>query len=215
MTDIRDDLKPVWQATQDIYRRQAKGWDAHRARVFFEKAWLDRFLGHVKEGGHVLDLGCGAGDPIGAYILSRNFKLTGVDYSEAMIDMAAARYPDALWHVGDMRALALDGPFDGVLSWDGSFHLSREEQRGLIADLGRLVRPGAPVMLTVGPEDGETTGMVEGETVYHASLSQAGYRDAFDKAGFDIVDLVVEDATCDMHSILLARKRDSRGTVAR
>ena len=85
----------------------------------------------------------------------------------------------------------------------------------MIADLGRLVRPGAPVMLTVGPEDGETTGMVEGETVYHASLSQAGYRDAFEQAGFDIVDLVVEDAACDMHSILLARKRDSRGTVAR
>ena len=209
MTDIRDDLKPVWQATQDIYQRRAKGWDAHRPRVFFERPWLDRFLEHVPDGGHVLDLGCGAGEPVGAYILSRGFELTGVDYSGAMIDMARARFPDASWHVGDMRALTLQGPFDGVISWDGSFHLSRDEQRALIAGLGRLVRPGAPVMLTIGPGDGETTGMVEGETVYHASLSQAAYRDAFDRAGFDIVDLVVEDAACDMHSILLARKRDS------
>lgn len=214
MADIRTDLETVWRSTQTVYERQAKGWDAHRAKVFFEKDWLDRFLENVSPGGHLLDLGCGAGDPIAAYFLEKGFRVTGIDYARSMIAMARARYPQGNWQVQDMRSLALDGLFDGAISWDGSFHLSRDEQRRLISDLGRLVLPGAPVMLTIGPEDGETVGMVEGETVYHASLSPAEYRSAFDRAGFDIVDLVTDDTECDMHSVILAVKRASERAAA-
>lgn len=210
MTGIRRDLESVRQATQRVYECKALGYDARRARIFFEKGWLDRFLEQVPPGGHLLDLGCGAGEPIAAYILEQGFELTGIDYSPAMITMARARFPQASWHVQDMRALTLDSVFDGAISWDGSFHLSPEEQRALIGDLGPRLKSGAPLMLTIGPGEGETVGTVEGEPVYHASLSETGYRTALEQAGFDMTSHVTDDVECDLHSVLFATKRPDR-----
>ena len=107
--------------------------------------------------------------------MRHGFAVTGVDVAPGMISHARAAHPGAEWVVADMRELPEIGRFDGVLSWDGSFHLSREEQRLALPRFAELVRPGGALMLTVGPEDGEVTGTVGEETVYHASLSREAY----------------------------------------
>ena len=42
---------------------------------------------------------------------------------QTFISDARARFPDAEWLVGDMRALALHRRFNGALAWDSFFHL--------------------------------------------------------------------------------------------
>jgi ubiquinone/menaquinone biosynthesis C-methylase UbiE len=43
-----------------LYERTAAAWDAARGRTLhIEGAWLDRFAAAAREGGTVLDLGCG------------------------------------------------------------------------------------------------------------------------------------------------------------
>ena len=61
-------------------------------------------------------------------------------------------------------------------------------------------------MLTIGPEDGEVTGRVGGEPVYHASLSPDAYQAILERLGLSLERLVAEDPDCDMHTVLLARK---------
>ena len=200
-------IEEVRVGTREVYERHAEGWDRHRPRVLFEKVWLDRFLAHIPPGGSILDLGCGAGEPIVGYLLERNLKVIGIDYSEPMLRIAGRRYPGATFLHQDMRSLDLDGSYDGALSWDGSFHLTADEQVSLIADLGRLLAPTAPLMFTVGPDAGETTGVVEGAPVYHASLSPADYRDHLRQSGFNDIMFVAEDPDCDVHSIILAIKK--------
>ena len=141
------------------------------------------------------------------YLLEKNRKVIGIDYSQPMLRIARRRYPDAKFLHQDMRSLDLDGGYDGALSWDGSFHLTANEQISLIADLGRLLEPTAPLMLTVGPNAGETTGIVEGSPVYHASLSPDDYRRYLQKAGFGDVTFVPEDPDCDLHSVILAIRK--------
>ncbi|MEO1013610.1 MAG: class I SAM-dependent methyltransferase [Pseudomonadota bacterium] len=201
------DYEAIRLRTKSVYERAAAGWDASRSRALFERAWLDRFLALVPAGGHILDLGCGGGEPIGAYLIEQGRRITGVDYAASMIELARARFPDHDWIVGDMRDLDLEGPFDGVVSWDGSFHLTGEEQRALIDRLGGVLRPGAPAMLTIGPVSGETEGLIEGEAVYHASLAPDDYRAAMAAAGFDGVELALEDPDCHGHSVLFAVRR--------
>lgn len=53
---------------QELYDRQAARYDAERDQSLFERAWLDRVLADVPQEGAVLDLGCGAGRPIGAFV---------------------------------------------------------------------------------------------------------------------------------------------------
>ena len=48
----------------DLYDRHADAWDRQRSRSLMERGWLDRFVGAMPPGDHVLDLGCGMGEPI-------------------------------------------------------------------------------------------------------------------------------------------------------
>ena len=207
MTSPRSsELASAREATQAVYTRRAEGWDRHRHKSLIERAWFDRFFARLPQGGSILDLGCGAGEPLAAYVLDSGFELTGLDYSAPMLELARQRYPAAAWVQGDMRSLPFDQAFDGIFSWDGSFHLARDEQRQLLTDLALLVKPGGALMLTVGHEDGEVLGVVEGERVYHSSLDPDEYRERLDTLGFTDIVFVAEDPECDFHSVLLASK---------
>ena len=104
-----------------------------------------------------------------------------------MIAHAEAKFPHGDWRVGDIRDLSNIERFDGVLSWDGFFHLTRAEQRSALPHIASRVKTGGALMLTVGWGDGEVTGTIAGETVYHASLSGDAYKAILRKAGFDHV----------------------------
>ena len=202
----RAELNHARDNTLGAYERGAEGWDRHRTRNLAERPWLDRFLDHVPDEGTVLDLGCGAGDPIAGYLLAANRSVVGIDFSEPMLQLARARYPQAEFRRGDLRDFSLDGTFHGALSWDGSFHLSIAEQRRLIAKLAEHLEPGAPLMMTIGDEHGETIGHVEGEPIYHASLSLDEYREHLSATGFANIDIVVEARPID-RIVLFARRQ--------
>jgi trans-aconitate methyltransferase len=206
MTASRETLDKAYADTLDIYARQAAGWDAHRVRVFFEKPWLDRWLGDAPERLSVLDLGCGAGDPIGGYLIERGVQLTGVDGAEPMVALARERFPQAAWVHADMRDYKPAQRFDRLLSWDGSFHLTQDEQRALLDTLPGWLKPGGALLMTIGHEAGEVTGTVEGETVYHASLDPQEYRERLEAAGMTVEALILEEPKVDFHSLVLARK---------
>jgi SAM-dependent methyltransferase len=115
-----------------LYQRRAGAWMAKRAggpEQPMESAWLDCFLSLTAPRPSVLDIGCGSGSPIGAYLSKRDCLMTGVDSSPQMIDACRRAFPLHCWKIADMRSLALGATFDGLLAWDSFFHLSHENQR--------------------------------------------------------------------------------------
>ena len=189
-----------------LYEDKAAAWDRQRGRDLFERPWLDRFLAYVPEGGHVLDLGCGMGEPIGAYLLSRGVSLTGVDASPSLIGLCRARFPGQRWIVGDMRSLALGERFDGILAWHSFFHLAPADQRRMFARFASHAAHGAPLMFTSGTGEGAAIGAWEGEPLYHGSLATAEYRTRLEANGFDLLAHVANDPTCGHATIWLARR---------
>lgn len=188
-----------------FYDRHARGWDRDRGRQLIEKAWLDRFLALLPAGGSILDIGCGSAEPIGRYCIEAGYELTGVDSSPAMIDMCRSRFPDRSWQVVDMRTLALGRRFDGILAWDSYFHLRQADQRDMFPIFRQHAAPGAALMLTSGPRQGEAIGVYRGEPLYHASLDPTEYRLLLEQQGFAIVSHALEDAGCGGHTVWLAR----------
>ncbi len=62
-------LEDIHSRTIQIYEEHAQAWDKHRPRIFFEQNWLDKFIDFLPSGGCILDVGCGAGEPIDRYFL--------------------------------------------------------------------------------------------------------------------------------------------------
>lgn len=189
-----------------LYERFAHAWDRRRGRSLFERAWLDRFTAGLPHGADLLDLGCGAGEPIARSLLERGFKVTGVDAAPSMIALCRARLPESEWLVGDMRRLALGRRFAGVLAWDSFFHLNAADQRAMFARFAAHAGPGAPLMFTSGPAAGEAIGQFEGEPLYHASLAPVEYEALLAANGFAVEAFRPEDPDCGGHTIWLARR---------
>jgi SAM-dependent methyltransferase len=188
----------------DLYERRALEYDRDRSRSLQERGWLDRFLGYVPAAGDVLDLGCGTGHPIAAYLLDRGCRVVGVDSSPTMIALCRARMPDAEWHVADMRELSLGRRFDGILAWDSYFHLDMQHQRTIFARFAAHAAPGAALMFTTGPAEGESIGSCHGEPLYHASLAPGEYRRLLEQHGFALRAHEADDVACGNHTVWLA-----------
>ncbi|MFN3145904.1 MAG: class I SAM-dependent methyltransferase [Paracoccaceae bacterium] len=186
------------------YERRAAGFAAHRSRDLFERDWLDRMWA-AAPGRRVLDLGCGPGVPIATYLAGLGAEITGVDGAAAMVALFRRALPGHSVVQADMRALDLDRRFDAILAWNSFFHLSATDQRAMFAVFAAHAAPGAALMFTCGPDAGEATGQVEGDPVYHASLSPEDYEDGLASAGFRTLDWRPEDPGCAGHSVRLAR----------
>ena len=192
--------------TRAIYARQAVAYDTKRSRALFEARWLARFSACLPARARVLDLGCGAGEPIARWFIAEGFRVTGIDFAEPMLDLARARWPDGDWRHVDMKQLELIETFDGIIAWNSFFHLRPDEQRMCIGRMAKHLEPGGSVLLTVGHKAGEVSGTVGGEPVYHASLSPAEYAICLEQNGLRLTGFLAEDPETNNHSVLMARK---------
>lgn len=201
-------LRHLAAHTRHVYEQYGPQYDAERAKNLFERKWLHRFAGLLPARATILDAGCGAGEPIAQYFIQQGYDLTGIDFATAMIALAKERFPHSEWLVADMRTLNLPHTFDGIIGWHSFFHLTPDEQRTTLQHFARHLRPRGVLLLTVGPQEGEVTGQVGGQPVYHSSLAPAEYRELLEHLGLTVIDFVAEDPECDFATILLAQKTE-------
>jgi SAM-dependent methyltransferase len=200
-----DALSRAAAAVVDLYRAGAEDFIARRSLSLFERPWLDRMLA-LAPPGRIVDLGCGAGRPIAAYVAGQGRAVEGVDGSEGLLAAAARDLPDQTWRRADMRTWNPDTPAAGVIAWHSLFHLRPAEQAALLARIGGWLVPGGVLMFTSGGAAGETLGDWNGAPLYHASLDPDGYRAALAAAGLAVAAHVRDDPSTGDATIWLARK---------
>ena len=189
-----------------IYKKHARAWTELRGQLLYEKAWLNYFLSLIPEHAQILDLGCGSGKPIAAYLIEQGHSVVGVDSSDVMIEMAKQNFPEQHWIQADMRQIELEQKFQGILAWDSFFHLTQDDQRKMFAQFSRFAEQGTVLMFTSGPAAGEAIGDMFGDVLYHASLSQQEYRQLLKDHGYEVVKMLAEDPDCAGHTVWLAQK---------
>ena len=194
-----------------LYDENAQTWAGLRSGSTMEGAWLARFEGLLPIGGHVLDLGCGSGEPLGRSLAESGFWVTGVDASPALIALARERLPEQRWLNDDMCHLDLGRAFDGIVCWHSLFHLSADEQRALFPRLAAHSRPGTALMITSGDSEGVRLGEWQSEPLYHASLAPEEYEALLSANGFALVERRLGDSECGNASVWLAQMRPASG----
>ncbi|MEN3749230.1 class I SAM-dependent methyltransferase [Sphingomonas sp. HF-S3] len=188
------------------YERHAVAFDSVRRSRFVERPWIDRFLEHIPAGGVILDLGCGAGEPIDRYLIERGHGVVGIDISAPLIAIARGRFPDQDWRVGDMRTVAMDRGFAGIIAWDSLFHLGHDDQRAAIARMSAWLDPDGLLLFNSGPAHGEAIGSQFGEPLYHASLSPEEYRARLEQTDMRVVAHASGDEDAGGRTVWLAQK---------
>lgn len=192
-----------------LYRRHAQSWVLACGPKLREKIWLDLFLALIPEARTVLDVGCGAGDPIARYLTECGADVTGIDASPELIAIATQRFANDKWIVADMRALKLPDRFDAIIAWDSFFHLTPDDQRLTFPVFRQHAVAGCALLFTSGTSLGEAIGEFEGEPLYHGSLDEAEYRQLLETHGFEVIQHIVEDPECGGHTVWLARLTDT------
>lgn len=203
-----------WRDPVEFYATHAARFDAVRSRALEERGWLGAFAALLPPGGTVLDLGCGMGAPVGAWLIAQDFRLTGVDAVPALLERARVRLPAGEWIEGDMRHLDLRRRFDGILLWDSLFHLDVAAQRACFVIIATHAAPRCALLFNSGTQQGESAHPMFGEPLFHASLSARAYRACLAAHGFQVVRRVEADPACGERTIWLALKDEDHSRAA-
>lgn len=189
-----------------LYEENAAAWDSLRGPdSSLERPWLERFAALLPTNGRILDIGCGAGQPVARWLIERGFRVAGVDSSPSLIAICRARFPEAAWHVADMRVLALGERFDGLIAWHSLFHLAPDDQRSMFPRFAAHAEPGALLMFTSGWAEEVRIGEWQGEPLYHASLDTGEYRRLLADNGFEPLEHQLRDPDCGEATVWFAR----------
>lgn len=137
--------------TDEQKRIVAAGYDAITANYLrlvesSGQGIRDKYLAiiarEVTAGARLLELGCGAGEPM-TRRLSAPYEVTGLDISARQLSLARANAPGARLVRGDMVRLPFQGDlFDCVAAFYSTTHVPRAEHRALLAEVRRVLCPG-------------------------------------------------------------------------
>lgn len=161
---------------------------------------LDDLNARLPENAKVLDAGCGSGLPV-ARILSARFEVTGVDFSEAQIELARKTVPGARFLCQDMTKLDFPGgTFDAICSYYAIIHVPREEHRPLLESFHRMLKPGGYALLCLGAEHlvDDIDEDYLGARMYWSHYDADTYLEMLKEIGLTIFwSRIVADATCE------------------
>lgn len=138
----------------------------------------------LKVRAEIVDLGCGTGVPVSEVLIEAGYRLWAVDASPSLLAHFARRFPDvptaceAVQHGG-----LFDRRFDGAVAVGLMFLMREDDQRKLIANVSRALRPGGRFLFSAPTQKADWEDMLTGRTsrslgiaAYTAALEQEGMR---------------------------------------
>lgn len=194
------DNKDYKETVKAGYNVIAARYLAARTRDSEDVRLLNELITRLPAGVKVLDAGCGAGLPI-SQILIEKFEVTGIDFSEAQIELAKKNVPDATFICQDMTQLDFpDSTFDGICSYYAIIHIPREQHQPLFANFHRMLKPDGVALLCLGAENvvDDIEENFLGTRMYWSHYDSETYLEMIKKCGFSILwSKRVADGTCE------------------
>lgn len=180
---------------EHVYDGFAETYHQNRG-VFDVGAVLEDFYARLPAApGHLLDLGCGAGEPVGRFFLDRDWAVTGADFSEKMLALAGRYAPGMKTVRGDMRTLEFPAAaFDAVAAFYSLFHLPTRDHADLFARMFGWLKPGGKCVFTyatqayTGAPEFDGTKEFMGNALYYGHKTPEALHQDLVEAGFSVED---------------------------
>ena len=178
------------------YAEWAASYDTDRNPIILaEEPIVHGLLGQYPLGA-ALDAACGTGRHA-AYLASLGHRVTGIDATAEMLEIAKAGVPAAQFKTADLAAIPLqDGSMDFAVCTLALTHCA--DLGPPIRELARVVRPGGhvvisdvhPLMVLLGVHAGYRLSQTEYGVVRNNVHLASNYLAAFHKAGLNVVQCI-------------------------
>lgn len=178
---------------QAIYNGFAKSYDDKRG--FFDiSEILNRFYSQLSvESGNVLDLGCGAGEPVARYFIDRNWSVTGVDFSERMLELASNYAPEMKTFHADICEVEFEqNQFNAITASYSLFHIPASEHAALFKKFYDWLCPNGQFLFTYATSDYTGSDEFDGckqfmdQSLFYSHKTPEVLYDDLEKIGFTI-----------------------------
>ncbi len=178
------DDKGVSQVYDKIAEKYAKQFS--EVQELFEE-----YVSLLPENGRVIDLGCGVGTEAG-YLSEHGFDVTGIDFSEGMLEQARKAFPEVDFRKADLREMPSDiGTFDGAVASYSLIHVMKADVPDVLQDIRRILKKEGVVFL--GMQMGESGELFvdepleKGKRLFLNIISREEIEKLLSEAGFRIL----------------------------
>jgi ubiquinone/menaquinone biosynthesis C-methylase UbiE len=158
--------------------------------LMFAQKFLELLESSFGPNANILDVGCGPGRDM-AWFESRNINVTGVDYTQAMLELARTIVRGSLVQA-DMRKLPFEAhSVDGIWCNASLLHLPKTDSPTALLEFKQILKPNGILFLAVQEGEGENleTRKVYGENQrFFARYSIAEMTGMLEVAGFEILE---------------------------
>lgn len=178
----------------DTYDAFAAEYDKSRG-LFDMGEVLSDFARRLPAQGHLLDLGCGAGEPFARHFIDRGWSVTGVDFSQAFLALAARYVPEMTRVHADMREASFPpASFDAVCAVYSLFHVPRNDHPALFRHIADWMKPGGTLLFTyatqayTGADRFDGTKAFLGRELYYSHGTPTEMVTDLARGGLDLVE---------------------------
>ena len=101
---------------KSVYNKIAEDWfKDHHDDTWWQEG-TEKFINELPNSATILDVGCGAGVK-SKYLSEKGYKVTGIDFSEKMIEIAKREHPEIDFEIIDIYEIdKYTKTFDGVFA---------------------------------------------------------------------------------------------------
>jgi len=155
--DTEEDLVilDIFKTVEKSYDKMGERYHKFRDNEKFNRE-LEQFSELLPQAGRVLDAGCGVGIPTSKSLVKKGFRVTGVDISEKMIELARENVPEASFcHKNILELYFPDGFFDGIICVYTLWHIPRINHPTIIQNFHRMLKDNGILVLNTGVYESE------------------------------------------------------------
>lgn len=156
------------------YDKIAEWWHQYHLQSDYGVKQIERAISYCNNGSTALDVGCGSGGRIIRKLENNGFRVTGIDVSSKMIDLAKANHESTQFIVADICAWETDLKYDLIVAWDSIFHLPLSMHSAVISKLCGMLNNNGILAYTFGDDHGEHESNWHNDNFYYSSIGING-----------------------------------------